>query len=162
MPTMLMQNLRIQNNLGPYSSTSGQLRGVILIGHSIRGDLKILRLLGIDISTIAPIIAVIDTHTLSRFVLPPYHPNVPTLPGQDFSLRGVLAQLSCRPPTATFHNAGNDALYSLLAMLLLAVRNSAACRAELSASELVNLHSIEHAVSRMQRHYALTDTGAQY
>ncbi|KAI1754707.1 hypothetical protein F4782DRAFT_456706 [Xylaria castorea] len=161
-PTILMQNLCIQNNLGPNNSTSDQLRGIVLIGHSIREDLKILHLFGINISTIAPIIAVIDTHTLSRFVLPPYHPNVPTLSGQDFSLRGVLAQLGCRPPIATFHNAGNDAVYSLLAMLLLAVRNSAARKAELSASELVNLNTIEHAVSRIQRHYALTDTGAQY
>ncbi len=146
-----MQNLRIRNHLG---RTGDQLRAIILIGHSIREDLKILRLVGIDISTIAPIVAVIDTYTLSRFVLPPHHPNVPTLPGQDFSLRGVLAQLGCRPPIATFHNAGNDAVYSLLAMLLLAVRNS--------ASELVNLHTIKHAVSRIQRHYALTGTGAQY
>ncbi|KAI1193401.1 hypothetical protein F5X97DRAFT_314244 [Nemania serpens] len=157
-PTILMQNLRIQNDLG---GTRDQLRGIVLIGHSVREDVKILRLLGIDISTIAPIIAVIDTHTVSRFVLPPYHPNIPILPGQDFSLRGVLAELDCRPPIATFHNAGNDAVYSLLAMLLLAVRNSAVRKAELSASERVNLNTITHAVSRIQRHYALTDTGAQ-
>jgi hypothetical protein len=161
-PTILVQNLRIQDNLGPNSSTGDQLRGIVLISHSIREDVQILRLVGIDISVIAPIMAVIDTHTLSRFVLPPHHPNVPTLPAQDFSLRGVVAQLGCRPPIATFHNAGNDAVYSLLVMLLLAVRNSAARKAELSASELINLHTVEHAVSRIQRHYALTDTGAQY
>ncbi|KAI1421286.1 hypothetical protein F5Y12DRAFT_768795 [Xylaria sp. FL1777] len=161
-PTILMQNLRIKNiNLRPNSTASDQLRGIILIGHSIREDLKILRLLGINISTIAPIVAIIDTHTLSRFVLPPHHPNVPTLPGQDFSLRGVLAQLGCRPPIETFHNAGNDAVYSLLAMLLLAVRNSTARKAELSAGELVNLHRIKHAVSQMQMHHALAGMDTQ-
>ncbi|KAI0401810.1 hypothetical protein F4802DRAFT_618369 [Xylaria palmicola] len=124
--------------------------------------LKVLRLLGIDISTMAPIAAVLDTHTLSRFVLPPHHPNAPRLPGQDFSLRGVLARLGCRPPIAAFHNAGNDAVFSLLAVLLLTVRSSAARKAELGASELVNLHAIERAVSRIQTHYALAGTGAQH
>ncbi|KAI1114252.1 hypothetical protein F5Y14DRAFT_188648 [Nemania sp. NC0429] len=161
-PTILMQHLRIQKNPAhngdPHSSD--QLQAIILVGHSIREDLKILRLLGIDISTIAPIVAVLDTHTLSRFVLPPHHPNVPILPGQNFSLKGVLAQLSCQPPITAFHNAGNDAMFSLLAALLLAIRNSAARKAELSASELVNLHTIKHAVLWIQRYYALTGTGA--
>ncbi|KAI1123669.1 hypothetical protein F5Y10DRAFT_251360 [Nemania abortiva] len=158
-PTILMQHLRIRNNP---ARTGDQLQAIILIGHSIREDLKILRLLGIDISTISPILAVLDTHTISRFVLPPHHPNVPTLPWQDFSLRGVLAQLSCRPPITAFHNAGNDAVFSLLAILLLAIRNCATRKAELSARELVNLCTVKHAVSWIQRQYAFTGTGAQY
>ena len=156
-PSILMQNLRIQDN----SATSNQLRPIILIGHSVREDLKILRFLGIDIPSIAPIAAVLDTHTLSRFVLPPHHPHVPKLPGQDFSLRGVLAQLGCQPPTATFHNAANDAVYSLLAMLLLAVHHSATRKDELNASEVVNLQAIKHALSRIQRNYPLLGVDIQ-
>ncbi|KAI0441890.1 hypothetical protein F4803DRAFT_576113 [Xylaria telfairii] len=148
-PTVITENLRIQDDSEP-DTPSGQLRAIVLVGHSIREDLKVLHLLGIDISSIAPILAIIDTHTISRFILPPHHPNLPKLPEQTFSLMGVLAQLNCWPHPATFHNAGNDAVYSLYAMLMLAVRNGNARRAELSARELVNLDTIARAVSQIQ------------
>ncbi|KAI0454316.1 hypothetical protein F5B21DRAFT_524721 [Xylaria acuta] len=94
-PTIITQNLRIQDDSG-HNATSSQLRAIVLVGHSIREDLKILHFLGIDVPSIAPIVAVIDTHTISRFILPPYYPNLLTLSGQTFSLMDVLAQLGYR------------------------------------------------------------------
>lgn len=59
----------------------------------------------------------------------------------------MLAALGCLPPRAEFHNAGDDAVYSLYAMLLLAIKEGTAREAKLSTSELGNLETIRKAVS---------------
>lgn len=143
--TTVLQNLRIIDSLaGP---ENGHLRDIVLVGHSLGHDLRILQLLGINLASAGPISTTIDTHSISRFVFPPYHPNLPTAPGQDFSLVSVLLELGCQPPRSDFHNAGNDAVYSLYAMLLLAVKAGTARKAKLSTNELTNLETIRKAVS---------------
>lgn len=76
-PTIITPDLRIQDESRP--KTSSQLRAIILVGHSIREDLRILHFLGMNTSNTAPILAVIDTHTISRFILPSYHPRLSTI-----------------------------------------------------------------------------------
>lgn len=143
--TTISQNLRIRDSLaGPENS---HLRNIVLVGHSLGEDLRILRLLGIDLASVGPIQTIIDTHSMSRFIFPPYHPNRAPAPGQDFSLAGVLAELGCLPPRAEFHNAGNDAVYSLYAMLLLAIKEGTTREAKLGTSELRTLETIRKAVS---------------
>ena len=113
-----------------------------VVGHSIGEDLRILRYLDIDISSIAPIFTIINTHTISRFIFPPYHPDLCPNPEHNFSLAGILAELGCQPQRFEFHNAGNDAVYSVYAMLLLAIQEGTARMVECSMAELSNLEMI--------------------
>lgn len=142
--TTVSQNLHIEDNSD--SHQNGQLRKIVLVGHSIRDDLKILRLLG-DVCSFAHVLTLIDTHAISRFTLPPYHPNLAPEPGQDFSLAGVLAGLGCRRHPPESHNAGNDAVFTLYAMLLLAIKRGATRAAELRDGESTSLEVIGRAVS---------------
>ncbi|KAH8777756.1 hypothetical protein F5883DRAFT_544020 [Diaporthe sp. PMI_573] len=142
----ITQNLCIRDTV--LGSKSSCLRNIVLIGHSLGEDLKILRLLSIDPNSIGPISTIIDTHSMARFLFPPYRPNLTLEPGQDFSLAGVLAKLGCLPHRSTFHNAGNDALYSLYAMLLLAIKAGTDRLAQLSTGELTSLEIIRAVVSR--------------
>lgn len=142
--TTITQNLRIRDS--PADPDHSHFRNIVLVGHSLGEDLRILRLLGIDLASVGPISTIIDTHSMSRFLFPPYHPNRALGPGQDFSLAGVLAELGSLPHRSEFHNAGNDAMYSLYAMLLLAIKEGTAREAKLSTGELRNLEMIREAV----------------
>lgn len=92
--------------------TPQRLRPIVLVGHSIKHDLNILRRLGLDIATSYPDIKVLDTHSLSRHILTP----------GGFTLGEVLRRLNCPHEASELHNAGNDATYTLHAVLLLAVK----------------------------------------
>lgn len=143
--TTITQNLRITDSLA--GTENSHLRNIVLVGHSLGEDLRILRLLGIDLASVGPILTIIDTHSISRYLFPPYRPDRAPGPGQDFSLAGVLAKFGCVPPRSEFHNAGNDAVYSLYAMLLLAIKEGIAREAKLSTSEFRNLETIRRSVS---------------
>lgn len=138
----IIRNLCIRES-GPENSS---LRNIVLVGHSLGEDLKILRLLDIDPASVGPISTIIDTHSIARFIFPPYHPNHPVKPEQDFSLAGVLAELGYLLDRSEFHNAGNDALYSLYAMLLLAIKAGTARKADLSKGEWRSLEILRSVV----------------
>lgn len=144
-PATIKQNLAIRDDTAPPSSS--QLRNIVLVGHSLRHDLKVLRFLGINLMECAPILTIIDTHTISRFIFPPYHPSLLPEPHQNFSLAGVLAQLGYEPPHSGFHNAGNDAVYTLYAMLLLAIKRARSRIDGLREDELEKLELLSDAVS---------------
>ena len=71
-PTVIRQNLYIQDT---HTQQKNALRKIVLVGHSIRGDLKILHLLGIDIASLVQVLTIIDTHSMSRFLFPPFSPE---------------------------------------------------------------------------------------
>lgn len=123
------------------------LRNIVLVGHSIGNDLRLLRQLRLDIASIAPVLFVLDTHNLSRYIFPPYSPLLPVTPGQDFSLAGILARFGFRPALSSFHNAANDAKYTLMAMLFLAIKSGEERRHQLRLAELGGLSKIEKLLS---------------
>jgi hypothetical protein len=129
------------------SNPSGRLRNIVLVCHSIKEDIKIIQLLGIDIFSIAPALTIFDTHILSRYILPPYHPSLFPEPMQYFSLAGVLAEFSCRPDRSEFHTAGNDAAYTIYAMIFLAVEEGKNRKNTLNSDEASNLGIIDRALS---------------
>lgn len=141
----IIRNLCIRDSLAAPENSS--LRNIVLVGHSLGEDLKILRLLDIDPATVGPIPTIIDTYSMARFIFPPYHPNHPVEPGQDFSLAGVLAELGCLPDKSEFHNAGNDAVYSFYAMLLLAIKAGTSREAYLGEGERRSLETLRSVVS---------------
>ncbi|KAI1085587.1 hypothetical protein F5B20DRAFT_8053 [Whalleya microplaca] len=95
------------------STNSHTLRNIAIVGHSVKSDLGIIQRLGVDICRIAPVIAVIDTHSLSRYILKS---------GSGFSLSAILTQFQCPCKLNELHNAGNDATYTLHIMVVLAIK----------------------------------------
>lgn len=79
------------------------------MGHDFRNDLKVLNLLDFDLRT--SIVGILDTGKIVSIMLP----NVPTM------VSSVLSELQC--PFQNLHTAGNDAYFTLLALLLLAIRS---------------------------------------
>jgi hypothetical protein len=63
LPTTISKCLCIQDtsSLDPLA-----LRNIVIVGHSPRGDLKILKGLGVDVYEIAPVLAILDTHLMAR------------------------------------------------------------------------------------------------
>ena len=84
----IVENLRIQDHSS--ASDEGGLRNIVLVGHSIGGDILVLRCLGIDISTAAPILTTIDTHTISRHIFLSRPPSCSPEAEKSFSLTGVV------------------------------------------------------------------------
>lgn len=89
------------------SSDPKKYRNIVLVGHGLRCDLLILRYRGIIFEKIGTIIAKLDTTYIAKEVL-----------GMNFRLRKLLQMLQC--PDENCHNAGNDANFTLRALLMLA------------------------------------------
>ena len=83
-------------------------RNVILVGHSIKGDLNALKALGFDFE--ASLVGVLDTCRIAGEVLELWH----------LTLGELLTELQY--PFTKLHCAGNDAYFTLQALILLAVR----------------------------------------
>jgi hypothetical protein len=92
--------------------TEHRHRPVFLVGHSIQHDLNVLKRLGLDLTHSCRVIGIIDSHSLSRHILP----------SGPYTLGAVLSRLGCPHEAYELHNAGNDATYTLLADLLLSVK----------------------------------------
>lgn len=84
-------------------------RKFVLVGHDIRHDLRALTALGADFQD--PIIGVLDTSWITHEVLPFF----------ALSLGELLTELEC--PFDKLHCAGNDAHFTLRALLLLVVKD---------------------------------------
>ncbi|KAF2666587.1 hypothetical protein BT63DRAFT_481086 [Microthyrium microscopicum] len=84
-------------------------RNIVLVGHELQNDLRCLRGLGAECDE--PYVAILDTRQISQEVLP----------GSRHTLRHILRNLNC--PHGRMHSAGNDAHFTLRALLLLAVRD---------------------------------------
>jgi hypothetical protein len=131
----IANSLRIKddNSLDPLC-----LRNIVLIGHSIKQDLKVLLRLGVDFYKVAPVVAILDTHGMSRDLLGPESRSLKgASPLTAFTLGNVLQELQCPFKPHELHNACNDAAYTLHAMLLLAIRSSKG--RELTAVETASL-----------------------
>jgi hypothetical protein len=107
-------SLRIQDD---NSSDPLCLRNIVLVGHSIKLDLKVLLRLGVDFHKIAPTVAILDTHRITRHLLGPESRSLRvTDPMTAFKLSDVLTELECPFQPHGLHNAGNDAAYTLHAL----------------------------------------------
>lgn len=89
----------------------GGYRNVVIVDHSVKNDIRILRdLIGFDINNYPPVVAVLDTQQIVQHVFP-------SRSYSSMSLQGALPILGL--PSIELHMAGNDALYTLKLMLLL-------------------------------------------
>jgi hypothetical protein len=134
LPSVIRESLQIQN------SNTG-FRNIIIFGHSVKPDLRILQRLGIDIFTIAPTVVILDTHNMAREVL---GSNSIRLNGHApiirFTLAAVLAELQVPFDETKLHNGGNGATYTLFLLLKLAIRSGEA--RTLGKTESINLENL--------------------
>ncbi|KIN07409.1 hypothetical protein OIDMADRAFT_47317 [Oidiodendron maius Zn] len=98
---VILKQLYIQDEI-----KGQEYRKIILVGHGLRSDLAVLQKRGIFIQEIPTIIAKFDTTYIATEVL-----------GIKSSLYHLLKILDC--PHENMHIAGNDANYTLRALLLL-------------------------------------------
>jgi hypothetical protein len=115
-----LDHLQATNTQGPSSNNTNALpfftpsnanRPLILVGHSLGGDITYLRRLGYSVSNLSNLLSTVDTLKL-------YSALAHDIQGS--SLGKVLADLGI--PGINLHNAGNDAVLTLQAMLAISVR----------------------------------------
>ena len=116
-------------------------RNNVLIGHGFENDLSILRFLKFDLHS--SIVGIIDLQKIAAEIMP----------SVSVRLRHILEELLC--PSEGLHNAGNDAYFTLRALLLLAIKsypNRTAAnndhRSKLTALEAITQVSIPRRTNR--------------
>lgn len=92
------------------STPNGEPRQVVLVGHSIRSDLTLVKNVGFKVDMDAKFLEIVDTQDMHR--------HLHMLP-QQVGLGRLLSDLDI--DNSFLHNGGNDAVYTLQAMLSLAV-----------------------------------------
>jgi len=97
---------------------SREVRNIILVGQGFKAEILVMKALGIELCNLPSVVEIFDTEYLAYEVIG----------------TGIRVRLSClceilgiSRGKGTFHNAGNDASYTLRVMLLLAV-----CRYDVS------------------------------
>ena len=103
--TITIHQRDILSNL---ESLAPRTRNVILVGHDIRNDLQVVRLLDFNLHT--SIRGILDVGRIASKILP----NIP------IRLSSILSELRC--PLQNLHTAGNDVSFTLRVLLLLAIR----------------------------------------
>ena len=81
----------------------------VLVGHDFRHDLNVLQVLKFDLNT--SISGILDTQKIAAEMIP----------GVPLRLYNILEEL--RSPFRNLHNAGNDAYFTLQALVLLGIRS---------------------------------------
>ena len=86
-------------------------RNIIVIGHSMRGDKEYLSQVGFSIADVANVVRIMDTQTLAGGTKK-----------HRIGLHRLMLNLGLQP--VNLHNAGNDAGYTLQALILMAFQDS--------------------------------------
>lgn len=114
----------------PYSGPFGtkneeEVRKVVLVGHDVGQDINYLRQIGVNVTNIGGIIDTVDTAEMYR--VKNKDPNARSLGSilYEFDFTGW-----------NLHNAGNDAVYTMWAMLAICVKNASERESEKAAVEL--------------------------
>ena len=140
LPATVTKSLRIQDDTSPDPCA---LRNIVIVGQSTRHDLKILQRIGVNVYDVAPVLAILDTHSIARNQ---FGANSST-PLTSFTLGALLAELKCPYESSDLHNAGNDATFTLQALLMLVIRSSE--NREMSLVQRENLERLR-AVAQME------------
>lgn len=94
----------------PDQEHPGQFRNIFLVGHNVRSDMKYLKdTIAFDAEAMSTVVAIIDTQQLAWCVF--------KSPFKYMSLKQTLATLGIQ--ARQLHNSGNDAVYTLVALLRL-------------------------------------------
>jgi hypothetical protein len=117
LPTTITESLRIKDDTSPDPRT---LRNIVIIGHSVKTDLKVLQRLGVNVHEVAPVLAILDTDLVARNLLGAKS----SPPLTSFRLSAILTYLKCPYELSELHNAGNDATFTLHPIFMLVIKSS--------------------------------------
>ncbi|KAL8915916.1 MAG: hypothetical protein Q9208_008796 [Pyrenodesmia sp. 3 TL-2023] len=119
--------LEQDERLSPYTPVracaSKEARNIVLVGHALGNELKNMEMLGFDPQSCARILAHVDTQELSGQIKG--HMDCTTLRSlvHRAGLRPrQIYEAGARPKSRQYHNAGNDAAYTLEVLLLLVAK----------------------------------------
>ena len=88
-----------------------QKRNIVLVGHDLAADIAFLKTLGYDVTNLSNLLETADTAFMWRYLKRESNPR---------NLGSILAELNL---TGWYlHNAGNDAVYTLQAMVGIAIK----------------------------------------
>ena len=99
----------LANLLDSIEELVDRTRNIILVGHGFSSDLHVLRSIGFDLET--SVVGILDTEAMARTIFGPSDTR------GGLRLKNILAKLNC--PVERCHVAGNDANFTLRALLLL-------------------------------------------
>jgi DNA polymerase III alpha subunit (gram-positive type) len=85
-------------------------RNIILVGHDVEADIKFLQSIGYDVHTLSTLRETVDTSLMWRYIKRENNPR---------NLASILAEVGII--SWNLHNAGNDAVYTLQAMIAIAL-----------------------------------------
>ena len=142
-PTV-MKRLRVCDTRGVDGKRP--LRPVILVGQSLNKDLEILSRLNIDVFEETRIFTTIDTHEIAQHLFKSHTNSSTTNRKLKLSLFGTLSALGCHAEYTEFHNAGNDAVYTLYLMLLLGIKKGMASIAKLEVEQARRVELLKQVV----------------
>lgn len=98
----------------PTANVDGAKRNIVLVGHDLPADVRYLQKIGYDVHNLSNLKDSIDTSFMYRALRRESNPR---------SLGGVLSDLGLTG--WWLHNAGNDAVYTLQAMIAIALKDMA-------------------------------------
>lgn len=93
------------------STAQDERRNVILVGHDVQADIKFLQTIGYDVHTLSTLVEKADTSLMWRYIKKENNPR---------NLGSVLQELGI--VGWNLHNAGNDAVYTLQAMIGITIK----------------------------------------
>lgn len=96
------------------SSDKDPKRNIILVGHDVDADIRFLQTIGYDVHTLSTLSEAADTSFMWRYLKRETNPR---------NLANILAELGIIG--WNLHNAGNDAVYTLQAMIAIAIMDLA-------------------------------------
>ena len=96
----------------PSIAANGLKRNIILVGHGVGADITFLRNIGYDVHNLSNLQEVADTATMWQYLKRDSNPR---------NLGSVLAE--CGLIGWNLHNAGNDATYTLQAMIAIVIKH---------------------------------------
>lgn len=112
-------------------NTPDSFRNVAIIGHSLVSDLRLLHRIGVDVTKMTNVVAILDTHLMSQSLVG----LNPLLHG--FSLGSLLEAFHLPFGRYELHNAGNDATYTLhLALAFVLGENEGGANQRLATTRL--------------------------
>jgi len=101
----------------PFSKPGGETepeekRSIVLVGHDLGMDISYLKKLGYDVYNLSNLLECADTANMWKYMTREYNPR---------KLAMILAEL--RLIGWNLHNAGNDAVYTLWAMIGISIKH---------------------------------------
>lgn len=88
-----------------------QKRKIVIVGHDIGADIKFLKSIGYDVYNLPNLLELVDTTSMFRII------------NRDMNGRSLGSIMNYLGVVAwNLHNAGNDAFYTLQAMIILSLK----------------------------------------